>query len=268
MTSLKDLAIQSEGVQVAFGGVFALSGVDISVPSGQVFVLCGPNGSGKTTWLNCVSGFVKPLEGDLRLKGSSVLARSPDQRARLGLGRTFQNPHVLPHALVHNVLSFGLHQQDVRSWLKGVMRPFRFQRDDARARSRFTATLEEVGLPASILDARLTSLSLGQLKMIDIARALLAEPTVLLMDEPTSGLSPDEIERLRGVVDRLRQRGGTVLLVEHNVQFVLDLADRVAVLHRGEVLAAGAPRETLRRREVVEAYLGPAGRRQEPHSGR
>jgi branched-chain amino acid transport system ATP-binding protein len=230
------------------------------VRPGEAFVLCGPNGSGKTTLLNALSSFVPVSAGDILFADTSMLSRSPHQRARLGLGRTFQNPHVLPHARVRDMLSFGLHQHDQRSWLRGVFRPIRAGEDERAARKRFINVLERVGLPAGLLDADLLSLSLGQLKMVDIARALLAEPQVLLMDEPTSGLNATEIERLRDIVLGMRAEGRTALLVEHNVQFVLDLADRVAVLHRGLMLAVGTPRETLRRPDVVEAYLGPKGR--------
>jgi ABC-type branched-subunit amino acid transport system ATPase component len=249
--------IKARGVLVSFGGVTALDHVDMEVAQGELFVLCGPNGSGKTTMLNALSGFAPVKDGDVMLGDTSVLGKGPHQRARLGLGRTFQNPHVVPHARVHDLLSFGLHQQDSRSWAKAIFRPLHTQKQTLATRARFREMLEHVGLPSSLLDTELLSLSLGQLKMVDIARALLAEPRVLLMDEPTSGLNPAEIDRLREIVLALRADGRTAVLVEHNVQFVLDLADRVAVLSRGRMLAIGAPRETLRRPEVVEAYLGP-----------
>jgi branched-chain amino acid transport system ATP-binding protein len=256
-TTERATVIEARGVHVSFGGVTALDHVDMEVGQGEVFVLCGPNGSGKTTMLNALTGFAPVKEGDVLLGGTSVLAKSPHQRVRQGLGRTFQNPRVVPHARVHDLLSFGLHQQDTRTWAKAVFRPLHTQKQTLATRARFRDVLQHVGLPPSLLDEELLSLSLGQLKMVDIARALLAEPRVLLMDEPTSGLNPAEIERLHEVVLGLREEGRTAVLVEHNVQFVLDLADRVAVLARGRMLAIGAPRETLRRPEVVEAYLGP-----------
>lgn len=256
-TTQRAPAIAVREVHVAFGGVTALDRVDMEVAQGEAFVLCGPNGSGKTTMLNALSGFATVRSGDVLLGGESVRAKGPHQRARLGLGRTFQNPHIVPHARVHDLLSFGLHQQDRRSWAKAVFRPLHAQKQSLATRARFEEVLGHVGLPASLLDVELRSLSLGQLKMVDIARALLAEPRVLLMDEPTSGLNAAEVDRLREIVLALRADGRTAVLVEHNVQFVLDLADRVAVLSRGQMLAIGAPRETLRRPEVVEAYLGP-----------
>lgn len=259
-TSQGSPIIEAHGVRVAFGGVVALDSVDLEVRAGEAFVLCGPNGSGKTTLLNALSGFAPVSAGEIQFDGTDMLSRVPHKRALLGLGRTFQNPHVLPHARVRDVLSFGLHQHDIRSWSRSVFRPLRSERDNRRTRARFQETLENVGLARSLLDTDLLSLSLGQLKMVDIARALLGEPKVLLMDEPTSGLNATEIDHLRGIVHGLRSEGRTALLVEHNVQFVLDLADRVAVLHRGDMLAVGEPHETLRRPEVVEAYLGPKGR--------
>jgi branched-chain amino acid transport system ATP-binding protein len=250
----------ARGVTVAFGGVTALKAVDLDIPAGQALVLCGPNGSGKTTMLNALSGFVTVTAGDVRFRDGDLLKLAPHQRARLGLGRTFQNPHVLPHARVVDMMSFGLHLHDDRSWAKGVFRPLRTEKRNRATRDRFRQALVDVGLSADVLDLELLSLSLGQLKMVDIARALLAEPEVLLMDEPSSGLNAAEVDRLRGVVHKLRSEGRSAVLVEHNVQFVLDLADRVAVLNRGELLAEGPPRETLQLPSVVEAYLGPRGR--------
>jgi ABC-type branched-subunit amino acid transport system ATPase component len=260
MSDLVDNILVARGVTVAFGGVTALNAVDLDVPVGQAFVLCGPNGSGKTTLLNALSGFVHVTGGDVQFRDRGLLKLAPHQRARLGLGRTFQNPHVLPHARVSDMLSFGLHLHDIRSWTKGVFRPLRTGTENKATRDRFRQALVDVGLSEDVLDLDLLSLSLGQLKMVDIARALLAEPQVLLMDEPSSGLNGAEIDRLRDVVHRMRSEGRTAVLVEHNVHFVLDLADRVAVLNRGELLAEGPPRETLQLPSVVEAYLGPRGR--------
>jgi ABC-type branched-subunit amino acid transport system ATPase component len=252
--------VQIREVRVLFGGVAALDQVSLDVREGEVLVLVGPNGSGKTTLLNAVSGFVQQAGGSIRLSGHDITGERSHGRARRGLGRTFQNPHVLPNAQVRDVLSFGLYQHDPRAWRRTVFRPLRAQQLDRHLRQDFQAALEQVGLAPELLDEELPSLSHGQLKMLDIARALLARPRLLLLDEPTSGLNEQEIDLLREIIGGLRAQGITSLLVEHNVQFVLDLADRVAVLDRGRLLALGEPRATLGRPEVVEAYLGPKGR--------
>ncbi|MPZ83526.1 MAG: ATP-binding cassette domain-containing protein [Actinophytocola sp.] len=253
-------AVEVHGLRVLFGGVAALEGLDLEIAAEEVFVLVGPNGSGKTTLLNAVSGFVPPAAGTVRVAGTDVTRWRAHQRTRIGMRRTFQNPQALPATLVRDLLAFGYYQHDPRSWVRSVFRPFHAMSTRARVESGFRAALDRVGLPSRLLDEELRSLSHGQLKMVDIARALLGRPRLLLLDEPTSGLNDEEVERLHEVVDGLRDDGCTAVLVEHNVQFVLDLADRIAVLHRGELLALGEPRETLSREDVVEAYLGPKGR--------
>lgn len=255
-----DSVVGVEKLRVLFGGVAAVDGVDLEVRQGEVFVLVGPNGSGKTTLLNAISGFVTLTAGAITLAGIDITRRRPHQRALLGLGRTFQNPRALPSTRVRDILSGGLYQHDPRSWWQSVFRPFRAVNVERRIEDQFGEALSRVGLPSNLLNEDLSSLAHGQLKMVDMARALLGEPQVLLLDEPTSGLNQDEIERLRDIVNGLREEGYSLVLVEHNVHFVLDLADRVAVMHRGRLLAIGEPRETLSREEVVEAYLGPKGR--------
>ncbi|MPZ63664.1 MAG: ATP-binding cassette domain-containing protein [Propionibacteriales bacterium] len=255
-----DAAVRVRGVRVLFGGVAALDRIDLDVVEGEVFVLVGPNGSGKTTLLNAVSGFVPLAEGSVELFGEDVTRRRAHQRADRGIGRTFQSPRALQSARVTDLLSFGLYRHDPRSWAGEVFRPLRALRLDRQVDERFRTVLDTVGLPDELLHEELGSLSHGQMKMVDIARALLGEPRVLLLDEPTSGLNQGEIDKLHEIVQGLRTGGCTPVLVEHNVQFVVDLADRIAVLHQGELLALGEPRATLSRDEVVEAYLGPKGR--------
>lgn len=247
-------------LRVAFGGVAAVDNLDLDVANGEVVAVLGPNGSGKTTLLNAITGFVPIDAGTIALDDRDVTRMPTHTRAKLGLGRTFQNLRVVPRVVVGDLLQFGWHQSDPRGFGASVVRPFRLATSTAAARSAGLRALERVGLPSSLLSTPVTSLSQGQLKLVDIARALMAEPRMLLLDEPTSGLSNEDVVHMQGLIAALRQEGITLLVVEHDVRFVLSFADRVVVMETGRALAEGPPHATMRLPAVVDAYLGPRGR--------
>ncbi|MFI6498694.1 ABC transporter ATP-binding protein [Nonomuraea typhae] len=242
-----------EDVSVAFGGVRALSEVGFEVPEGQVCGVIGPNGAGKTTLFDVVCGLRRPLSGRVSVGGADVSALSPLQRARGGLRRTFQRTQVFGRLTVaQNVLAAldwrgggGGLPADLVGW------PSRRRLERERA-ARVAEVLELCGL-AELGDAYAAALPVGQRRLVELARAIADRPRLLLLDEPTSGLDRDQTVRLRAVVSAL---DATVLLVEHDMGFVMDTCDRIVVLDLGRVIAAGTPREVRENPVVRAAYLG------------
>ena len=223
-----------------FGGVQANDGVSFDVEAGSILGVLGPNGAGKTTLFNCVTGFLRPDAGTVRFAGQDVTAHSPSAIARAGLVRTFQIVRVFPHltAFENVVIGALLRARSVRL-----------------ARDRAREILEDVGL-AGRAGIRARDLTMADRKRLELARALATDPRVLLLDEPMSGLTPREVSEAVALVRRLRERGLTIVLVEHVLEVVMPLAEHVIVLDHGRVIAQGTPTEVSRDPEVVAAYLG------------
>ena len=248
-------AMVLSGVELRFGAVRAIDGLDLQVQPGEVHGLIGPNGSGKTTTLNVISGFGVPQAGSIRVGEETLALGKPDCRAAAGIARTFQTPRVAGEATVlDNVLLGGT--DTARSSVVGAMLTLpAARREEAAMRARALRALQAVGLER--LEAvRADRLQHSELRFVEIARALMAQPNFLLLDEPAAGLSPDEIERLGGLVRAVAATGVGVLLVEHHADLIFAVCDRITVLNLGRILAAGTPAEIQANREVVEAYLG------------
>lgn len=242
-------------VSVSFGGVRALTDVSISVESERVHGIIGPNGSGKTTLLNALSGFVR-VTGGIYLDGREITRMAPHRRAAKGLGRTFQNPRGDRTLRVQDLLRLGEHLRTVQPWWMVALAPPLADRAWSESTARTQEFVERAGLDESVLNRRLTDVSSGVMKMIDIGRALLGRPRVLLLDEPTSGMNEGEIGRLRSILRELRTEGATIVLVEHNLQFVSTTCDVVTALAGGRVMAEGSLESVLEHADVVRAYLG------------
>jgi ABC-type branched-subunit amino acid transport system ATPase component len=246
-----------EGVSVRFGGIRALNDVSFSVWPGEVVGLIGPNGAGKTTLFDAISGVRLPDEGRVFLGGKDVTTANPVARARWGLRRTFQRVQTFGWLTVEdNVLS-------AVEWEGGgggiladlVASPTRRSRE-TRRRARVDEVLEQCGL-SSVRDESAGSLPIGLARMVEVARALIAEPKVLMLDEPSSGLDEAEADRLGERIESLRSAGDcAVVLVEHDVGFVMEQCDRIVVLDLGQVLATGTPEEIQQNAAVRAAYLG------------
>jgi ABC-type branched-subunit amino acid transport system ATPase component len=238
-----------------FGGVRAIDGISIDILPGQVHGLIGPNGSGKTTTLNVISGYYAPSEGAVRLNGQTLPPRSPHLRAGRRIARTFQTPRLVgAESVLQNVMIGGM--IDGRgTFVESLLALPRHWRDEAALRSAAMAALTVVGLE-QLADARADRLQHSELRFIEIARALMVRPAFLLLDEPAAGLSPEEIRRLGNLIVAVSRHGTGVLLVEHHADMIFDICDRVTVLNLGKVLAAGTPEEIRSHREVVSAYLG------------
>ena len=239
--------LRVEDVDVRFGGVQALKGVSLEVPGGALVGLIGPNGAGKTTLFNVITGLEKPGSGSVLLGGEDVTALPPHQRARRGLGRTFQRIEVFSSLTVHeNVLAAA---EARRSWAKG---PLKDTADPSRAASE---VLERVGL-RDVEHERVDRLSTGLLRLVEVARALASRPSLLLLDEPGSGLDSGETEALGDLLVELVAEGRSILLVEHDVELVMRVCHEIHVLDFGQVIAHGTPEQVQGDPAVQAAYLG------------
>lgn len=253
-------------LSVRFGGLRALQHVTIDVAANAVHGLLGPNGSGKTTLLNAASGFVR-ASGDIQLFGRSLMHRPAYQRAGQGLMRTFQNPKLVQQLTVGELLRMGEHVRPERQWWQVTLMPLADRRARLAGLARAQAALEMLDLDPGLLNAPIHELPQGVLKMVDIARALMTDPKVLLLDEPSSGMSEEEITRLRDRLTALADRGTTLVLVEHNIGLVRAVCHTVTVLNLGATVCTGPTAEVLDRQDVVDAFLGTSTARASTSSG-
>ena len=243
------------GIVLHFGSVRAIDGIDLDVAPGQVHGLIGPNGSGKTTVLNVISGYYAASAGTLTLGASPLPAGMPGLRAARGIARTFQTPRIVGEASVLQNVMIGGTIAGKGTFLESMLTLPRHRRDQRELAAAAHALLEVVGLEA-LAEVRADRLQHSELRFIEIARALMLRPDFLLLDEPAAGLSSEEILRLGVLIKAISLRGTGVLLVEHHADLIFDICDQVTVLNLGKVLAAGTPSEIRAHKEVVSAYLG------------
>ena len=246
--------LQVKSISRAFSGVKALDAVDFTVKAGSVTSLIGPNGAGKTTLINVVSGVVQPDSGDVLFGGQSLLKHRRNQRAAMGIRRTFQTVHLFAGMTVRENLTVGrFHGMLHGNWLQALLPQ---KTGDADGNRLAEATLDLLGLGA-LADTLATKLPYGTQRRVEIARALMGRPRFLLLDEPAAGMNNREIERLGHTLKKLQaDTGASLLLIEHSMPLVMSISDTITVMHNGKFLAQGAPREIERHPAVVEAYLG------------
>ena len=242
-------------IALHFGGVKAIDGLDLEIRSGQVHGLIGPNGSGKTTTLNVISGYYAPRSGEAQLNGAALPFNAPHARAAFRIARTFQTPRLIGGASVLDNVMIGGTTQGQGTFVESLLLLPRHHRDEAHLREAAMLALQTVGLD-SLASVRADRLQHSELRFMEIARALMLRPAFLLLDEPAAGLSAEEIRRLGALIVAISRAGVGVLLVEHHADLIFDICDRVTVLNLGKVLAAGTPDEIRSHREVVNAYLG------------
>ncbi|SFL79474.1 branched-chain amino acid transport system permease protein [Bradyrhizobium sp. NFR13] len=242
-------------VVLTFGNVRAIDGLDLDVKPGQIHGLIGPNGSGKTTTLNVISGYYAAKGGTITLGDDALPPGMPELRASKGIARTFQTPRVIGEASVLQNVMVGGTIEGEATFAEALLSLPRHHRDERKLAAQARAMLGVVGLEA-LADVRADRLQHSELRFIEIARALMLQPDFLLLDEPAAGLSSDEITRLGALIKAISRRGTGVLLVEHHADLIFDICDQVTVLNLGKILAAGTPAEIRVHKEVVSAYLG------------
>ncbi len=247
------------GLSKRFGGLDALDNVSFEVEKGSIFSVIGPNGSGKSTAFNCINGIYKPTAGTIHFEGEQISGLKPHRIARRGLARTFQNIELFANESTVDNLMLGRHQHMRTGLWRGMGmlgRTTRAAREEAENRAHVEQVMETLDLTA-VRDRPVQELPYGTQKRVELGRALAMEPKLLLVDEPSAGMNPEERadigERLRSLRDDL---GLTILLIEHHMQLAIDLADRVLALNFGKVIAFGAPDEVRSHPEVIKAYLG------------
>ncbi len=239
--------LETRAISKAFGGIQALSACDITVEQGSITGLIGPNGSGKTTLFNVITGYEQADSGQVLFNGTDISRYKPDAIFDLGMGRSFQITRIFPRLTVTE----NMHVAIRRKGLAALLSRWSASSESERAKR----LLDFVGL-THLKDAPAGSLSYGQRKLLELAFILIAEPQVVLLDEPAGGVNPTLIGQLGERIRQMNEQGVTFLIVEHNMEFVMNLCDKVMVMHRGTKLAEGAPAEVRANPAVLEAYLG------------
>jgi branched-chain amino acid transport system ATP-binding protein len=249
--------LEAAGVSKIFGGLVAVEGVDFAIPRKGIVSIIGPNGAGKTTFFNMLTGLYKPTRGRISFDGSDITGKRPDIITSRGVARTFQNIRLFATMTALENVLVGQHARMKAGLFGSIFRPPWVSHEERDVREKGRELLAYVGVRKSDFEQTAINLSYGDQRRVEIARALAADPTLLLLDEPTAGMNPQESARLTEFMHTLRDdKGLTILLIEHDMKVVMGVSERITVLDHGEKIAEGSPAEVRGNERVVEAYLG------------
>jgi branched-chain amino acid transport system ATP-binding protein len=252
---MDNVLLEAKGLHRSFGGVHAVRDVSMQVHRGTIKAVIGPNGAGKTTLFNLIAGTISPQRGEVTFQGRRITAWKPHAVAGLGIARTFQTTKLFPHMTVLENVMVGRHPRTRSGFLAGMLNLPCTWREDCEIREKAQAILEELGL-ADYAGETASNLPFGRQRLVEFARALATEPVLLLLDEPAAGLNIYETKELSELILKIRDRGITCLVVEHDMSLVMNISDDVVVLDQGQKIAEGPPQAIQRNAEVIRIYLG------------
>jgi len=252
--------LAADHIYKIFGGLVAVDGVDFSIPTKSIVSIIGPNGAGKTTFFNMLTGLYKPSGGRIIFGGQDITGRRPDKIMALGVARTFQNIRLFSTMTAVENVMVGQHARMKAGLFGSILRPPGVRKEERQVREKAREILDYVGLRKSEFDQISVNLAYGDQRRVEIARALASDPSLLLLDEPTAGMNPNESARLTEFMGKLRdEQGMTILLIEHDMKVVMGVSEHITVLDHGEKIAEGKPQEIRDDDRVIEAYLGTKG---------